>query len=546
MNPIEIIFKGRDQVGPAAESVKRGLEGVEGAARKTSSAFDTAMGVLAADQVQRFADAVSGFMTDSLNEAIEAQDTMVQLEEVIKSTGGAAGLTADEVSDLAESFSEVTRFEDDAIAAGQTVLLQFTKIGEDTFPRASQAMLDLSTRMGMDLPAAARIVGKAMEGEFSGLARFGVVIDEQTQKTINGLLKIGDTAGAQEIILGELEKRFGGSAEAAGSTLGGSVERLNNAWGNLKETIGTTLAENEGFQAAIDSLIKLINALGDAFAKLPEPVQTGGVALFGLAAIAAKLAIPLMSLKVLLGSGAAAGGAAAGGGLTAAFSGLAATLSGAVTSAAGAAAAAIGAITLPVAALAVAIGGLIAVIYFFGEDALKTLNMIAQIFNAVLNRIRFEVVKFIAGLIAAFRNSFAQARAAGRSMVEGIWSGIQGAWEWLKSNVKNALDNLLDWINNAIGAHSPADAYKPTGRWMAQGVGLGFTEGMRDVSPAMTAAIAPQQTLALAPAAAQAQPAGGGNTFQFFSPLTHAEKMRIRREQEDAAVKLLGRALPRR
>lgn len=544
MNPIQIIFKGLDQTKGATDSVKRGLEGVEGAAKKTSSSFDTAMGVLAADQVQRFADAVSGFMTSSLNEAIAAQDGMAQLEEVIKSTGGAAGLTADEVSEMAEAFSEVTRFEDDAIAAGQTILLQFTKIGEETFPRASETMLDLATRMKIDLPNAAKIVGKALEGEFSGLARYGVKIDEQTEKTIKGLLAVGDTAGAQALILAELEKRFGGAAEAAGSTLGGSIDRLNNAWGNLKETIGTALAENEGFQDAVDALVKLVNALGDGFAKLPEPVQTGGVALLGLGAIAAKIAVPLLSLKVLLGGGAAAGGAAAaGGGLAGMFS----SLGGAASGAAAAIGGAIGAITLPVAALAVAIGALVALIIGTWPTLSTIFEQWGILVVAVLERIWFELKKWINDWIAAFKALPGQFKSlwegAGRSIVQGLWSGIQGAWEWLKNNVKTALDNLLEWINNAIGAHSPADAYKPTGRYMAQGISAGFTEGMQRVSPTMSAAVMPRQTLAAAPAY------GGGMTVNvtggFYSPVTHAERARIRREQESAAISLLGKVLKR-
>jgi hypothetical protein len=48
----------------------------------------------------------------------------------------------------------------------------------------------------------------------------------------------GDIAGAQGIILQELQREFGGSAVAAGQTFAGQLDRLKNAFGDVKETIG--------------------------------------------------------------------------------------------------------------------------------------------------------------------------------------------------------------------------------------------------------------------------------------------------------------------
>ena len=75
-------------------------------------------------------------LLDSVNAAAEAQDIQAQLNAVLESTGGIAGITAKEVNDLALSLSEVTRFEDDAIISGQNLLLTFTNIGKDIFPQS--------------------------------------------------------------------------------------------------------------------------------------------------------------------------------------------------------------------------------------------------------------------------------------------------------------------------------------------------------------------------------------------------------------------------
>jgi hypothetical protein len=52
--------------------------------------------------------------------------------------------------DMANALQTTTRFTDDAILKGQNLLLTFTGIGKETFPAATQAMLDMATAMGTD------------------------------------------------------------------------------------------------------------------------------------------------------------------------------------------------------------------------------------------------------------------------------------------------------------------------------------------------------------------------------------------------------------
>lgn len=318
-NLIEIIFRGKNEVGPAAKDVQESLGGVQEAAKKTSSAFDTAMGVLAAQHIQMFSDALSGFMTGAIQEAGAAQDNMAQLEAVLKSTGGAAGITADAAMDLAGSLSEMTRFEDDAILSGENLLLTFTNIGKDIFPQATQAMLDMSQSLGQDLKSSAIQLGKALNDPIAGvtaLSRVGVTFTKSQKDMIKAMVESGDVMGAQKLILQELQKEFGGSAEAAGKTFAGSLDRLRNAFGNFQETIGTALTQNEDFQKLLDKLITLVNDTATAFANLPPEVQTAIVGFIGAVAILGKIAPALISAKVLLGTfgktAADAGTAAAG------------------------------------------------------------------------------------------------------------------------------------------------------------------------------------------------------------------------------------------
>jgi hypothetical protein len=225
-------------------------------------------------------DKVSDFLSESIGEASAAADVQAQLQAVLKSTGGAAGVTADQVNELANKYSKMTRFEDDAIVSTENLLLTFTNITEDVFPETLGLVLDISTAMGQDLKTSAIQVGKAMNDPITGMSalqRVGVTFTEEQKEMVKQLVESGDMLGAQAILLGELQREFGGSAEAAGKTFGGQLEILKNKLGNIKEQIGTallpvltelatrfsTLVDSPAVQAAIDAIVKGLETTGD-------------------------------------------------------------------------------------------------------------------------------------------------------------------------------------------------------------------------------------------------------------------------------------------
>lgn len=183
-------------------------------------------------------------LTDCVKGAMEAEKVQAQLAAVLKSTGGAAGLTADDVNSLATSLSELTPYEDDVIVSAENMLLTFTKIGKDIFPQATETVLNMATAMGGDLQGASIQLGKALNDPIAGvgaLSRVGVQFTEDQKAMIKTLVESGDTMGAQKIILQELQTEFGGAAKAAGTTFAGQLEILKNQFGNVKDEIGTAL-----------------------------------------------------------------------------------------------------------------------------------------------------------------------------------------------------------------------------------------------------------------------------------------------------------------
>jgi hypothetical protein len=181
-----------------------------------------------------------------LSEAQEAQTVAKQTAAVLKSTGGAAQVSAKGVDMLSTALSKKSGIDDEVIASGANVLLTFTKVanqagkGNDIFNQGASIALDMSRALGTDLQGSVIQVGKALNDPIKGvtaLQRVGVSFTEQQKDQIKTLVQSGDVLGAQKVILGELNTEFGGAAEAAAT----SGDKLKVAWGNVQEQLGLLL-----------------------------------------------------------------------------------------------------------------------------------------------------------------------------------------------------------------------------------------------------------------------------------------------------------------
>lgn len=70
----------------------------------------------------------------------------------------------------------------------------------------------------------------------------------------------------------------------------------------------------------------------------------------------------------------------------------------------------------------------------------------------------------------------------GSDVVRGIWNGISGAAGWLADKVASFASGILDGMKSALGIHSPSRLFRDqVGKYIAQGIGEGFTDEMGNV-----------------------------------------------------------------
>lgn len=199
--------------------------------------------------------------------SIQAADIQAKAEakvqQALLQTGNAAGYTLDQLKKLAAETQSKTLFGDEEILSGVTAkLLSFTNITGENFRRLQGLVLDFSTQMKVDASQAAVTLGKALDNPIKAttqLNRAGITFTEQEKKKIKALTDAGRAAEAQALILDKLNAKFGGQAEAAARTGAGAIKQMQNAWGDLKETIGTVL---------MPYVVALANRLKELFERL--------------------------------------------------------------------------------------------------------------------------------------------------------------------------------------------------------------------------------------------------------------------------------------
>lgn len=275
------------------EGVERQIDGIDKKAEKTGLSFSN---------LAKGAMVLGGALVAGLGSALvagikgntEYEDATAQLDAVLKSTAGSAGVTRKSMLDYADALEATTKFSAENVINAQSLLLTFTNIGEKTFPRATQAAADMATALGTDMAGQSIALGKALNDPTKGitaLTRVGVTFTDQQKEQIKVMQESGDMAGAQTIILKELEKEFGGSAKAAGETLTGQLERLKNSFGNVTEGLASglmpyltkfmdwTLSKmpkiQEIMQVAFDVIGKGISVVADFVGKNLIPIFTG-------------------------------------------------------------------------------------------------------------------------------------------------------------------------------------------------------------------------------------------------------------------------------
>lgn len=260
--------------------VTHNIEGVGKAAEKSQDAIDKLNAALASIGVGISVAWV-------INRFAEVERSSLRLQAVLERTGNTTQRSFSQLNDLAGQLEKTTGRSAEEIKAAMANLATFSSIGGENFERAIKLGADMSEVYGYDLRGSLEAVARALDNPIKGfelLRKRGFSLDDQQKKVIQSLIKTGESAKAQAVILKMLEDQVGGVAEKAYGGLAGSLGRVSTAFGDLldkwNEASGFTevlVLGLNGVTKALEFLAENADVVAVALAAVAGPLIVAGV-----------------------------------------------------------------------------------------------------------------------------------------------------------------------------------------------------------------------------------------------------------------------------
>jgi hypothetical protein len=224
------------------DGASKEFKNIENSTNNFSRSFTASLKSIGAAVVGAFAvSKITAFM----NESVEAYKEAEQAEQKLTA---ALGFRSEALIKNSTLMQQNSLYGDEAVLGAQAMIGAFIK-EEDQIKRLTQASMDLATAKGMDLTSAADLLTKSITSGTNALKRYGIDMEGAA----------GSTERVNSAVT-NVEKAFSGMAKAMSETDTGKIIQIQNAIGDIKETLGKEILP---FQLEWNKLL-LLGAQGAA------------------------------------------------------------------------------------------------------------------------------------------------------------------------------------------------------------------------------------------------------------------------------------------
>lgn len=170
----------------------------------------------------------------------------------------------------AADLQKITMFGDESTIEAQAQLATYLGANEKAIRSLTPLIQDMATVLGMDLSAAAALVGKSLGSSTNALSRYGIEITGA----------VGSSARLESAVK-SLSDKFKGQAKVAAETGLGPLKQLSNIWGDMKENIAGALIPT--LSVLSGAIKKMVETTVEDLKKEKEELNVTVLAVTGLA-----------------------------------------------------------------------------------------------------------------------------------------------------------------------------------------------------------------------------------------------------------------------
>lgn len=221
--------------------------------------------------------AIAKFLKASRDEAVDFETRFTVIEHLIQRNGREAEITAEEIRKMSEELALGTLASVEGMEEAAKSLIGLRNVATDSFRGILESAQDLEAAGIGSLTSNVQMLGRAFEDPVRGmrmLRRAQIEMTDEQQNLIRSFMEVNDVAGAQRVIMDELESRYGGSGKAAAEGLAGTLDTLAQRFQDVRRAFGDARLEQqsklyeelanalEWVTENIDLVIKAANAMG--------------------------------------------------------------------------------------------------------------------------------------------------------------------------------------------------------------------------------------------------------------------------------------------
>ena len=255
-----------NEAGDVAETASTGVNSL-------GVAFSAGLGAAIGEKLLPVLENAIKSIWNFTDAAAEEETGIARLRAAVIASGADWEVAGGQIEQYISTQQRRTALDDGEARDALVQLVTITGNYETSLSLLSTAM-DMSAARGQSLSSTAMVLGRVAEGNVSILRRYGVVVDENTSAT--EALRL-------------VSEKFAGQAEAMGNTAAGAGERMDVAFGNVKESLGSPFlgaiaAAKSGIADLVTSLLPAVDAISSSLgAAFDESRRQIGVALSDIA-----------------------------------------------------------------------------------------------------------------------------------------------------------------------------------------------------------------------------------------------------------------------
>lgn len=249
-----------DKLGKTTEKTAKTTDSLTSSQNKNSASAKSLGEAVATTAARYLALGVAiqkaySFVMDGIRDAEAENRSLVALQVVLENTGRLAEISVGKIDAIASELEDSFYADKQAIMDAASELAIMEGIASSLFERTLKAGTELSFVLKKDVGSSISDLSKALEDPLTGLTKLerqGIFINQEIKNQIASLIEQNRLYEAQSLILDEIERKVGGTAEkmAEVSSLTGmqtAFDKMKGSSGQLFSTLFSGLFDLGSF-----------------------------------------------------------------------------------------------------------------------------------------------------------------------------------------------------------------------------------------------------------------------------------------------------------